>query len=208
MVVAVMSGHLTNHEGKVRDWLGGGYEGTLRAYRAYHPAARIFEVTYRGRTVWMSGKQFAIWNATQWWLKHHRFERTTLEVIAKRAHCSKATASRFLRRLDLWRFLDYAALIGRKGGTWLKRRRGAPYVEEREAWLAGARVTWKSRKIARDRMAARIRQRLQEEHNDRIAALMRKAQESRIAFARFMRVWRDDTLGGGITDATFMPIGG
>lgn len=198
MVVAVVNAHEfaantpDDDPGvKVKYWQGGGFQGTLRAYRAHHPGTRVHMVTYRGRTVWMTDRQYAIWNAAMWWTKHHgRNSRTTLAVIARRANCSKASASRFLRRLDLWRFLDYAVLVGRKGGTWL-RRRSAPFVMEPDAWLAGARHTWASRKKARDLMAKSIRLTLELRYS---------------AFREHVQVWSADWVPGpGSTDATFIP---
>jgi hypothetical protein len=126
----------------------------LRAFRHFHPAARIHMVEYRGRTVWMTDKQYNIW----WHLQNYRRrgKRTTLEAVAIAGHCSRATASRFLRRLDLWRFIDLATIVGRRGGTWIMTRR-AP-TQDRELWRAGARVTMASRKIARARMAERVRE--------------------------------------------------
>lgn len=132
---------------------GGGDIASLRAYRAHHPAARIYDVTFNGRTVWMTLKQFAIWREA---LRYHkRGQRTTLAAIAETVGCSRSTVSRFLTRLDLWRFIDYVSLIGRRGGTWILTRvrpsMDAPFHD------AGARITLASRRRARDNMAARLR---------------------------------------------------
>ena len=134
-------------------WQGGGDFAALRAYRAHHPAARIYDVTFNGRTVWMTLKQFAIWREAL--VYHKRGQRTTLAAIAETVGCSKSTVSRFLTRLDLWRFIDYVALIGRRGGTWIMTRvrpnSDAPFHD------AGARITRASRRRARDNMALRLR---------------------------------------------------
>ena len=116
--------------------LGGGAQGALRAYQAFHPDAAIYTVTYRGRTVWMTSKQQAIWHEVQkYW---HRGKRDTLGRIAEQVHCSRATVSRFLRRLDLWRFIDLATLRGRNGGTYIFTRRN-PYQETARRWTQSAR---------------------------------------------------------------------
>lgn len=132
----------------------GGPEASLRAYRHWHPDARIHLVTHRGRSVWMSDRQYDIWGYVKDY--HRRNRRLTLAMIAAYARCSRATVSRFLRRLDLWRFIDLATLVGRFGGTWIKSRKTT--TADREPWKAGASITFASRKRARDRMAARIRE--------------------------------------------------
>jgi len=112
-------------------WHGGGPIGALRAYQAYHPDAAIYTVTYRGRTVWMTSKQRAIWSEAQkYW---QRGKRDTLERIASVVRCSRATVSRFLRRLDLWRFIDLVTLRGRNGGTYILTRTD-PYNEKPQRW--------------------------------------------------------------------------
>jgi hypothetical protein len=128
----------------------------LRAYRHWHPDARVHLVEHRGRTVWMSGKQYNIWSYFQSY--HRRGKRTTLRQIAEACSCSRATVSRFLRRLDLWRFIDLATVVGLRGGTWVLSRRAPDTSRDAELWRAGARITMASRKRARDRMAARIRE--------------------------------------------------
>ena len=116
--------------------IGGGPIGALRAYQAYHPDAAIYTVTYRGRTVWMTSKQQAIWHEVQkYW---HRGKRDTLARIAGIVGCSRATVSRFLRRLDLWRFLDLVTLRGRNGGTYIFTRKD-PYNEAPRRWTMSAR---------------------------------------------------------------------
>jgi len=113
---------------------GGGNVSALRAYQAFHPDAAIYTVTYRGRTVWMTSKQQAIWHAVQkYW---RRGTRDTLARIAAEAHCSRATVSRFLRRLDLWRFIDLATMRGRGGGTYVFTRTW----EETRKWTMSARA--------------------------------------------------------------------
>jgi hypothetical protein len=117
-------------------WEGGGAASALRAYQAYHPNAAIYMVTYRGRTVWMTSKQRAIWHEVQkYW---RRGTRDTLERIAKACGCSKATVSRFLRRLDLWRFLNLATIRGHGGGTYIFTRNN-PYMEEEHHWTESKR---------------------------------------------------------------------
>ena len=129
----------------------------VRRYRRYHADARINFVTYRGRTVWMTQKQFSIWRVIQDYRLRNR--RVTMKVIADKSGVSVASVSRFLRRLDLWRFLDLATWTGRKGGTWIRSRRAPITTMERDAWLAGARHTWASRKRARDLLLQRLRRR-------------------------------------------------
>ena len=118
-----------------RDWVGGGPVGALRAYQAFHPNAAIYIVTYRGRTVWMTSRQQAIWHEVQkYW---RRGKRDTLARIASVTGCSKATVSRFLRRLDLWRFIDLATIRGRNGGTYVfTRKQDEPF----ERWTMSKRA--------------------------------------------------------------------
>ena len=125
----------------------------LRIYEAYHPDARINFVTYRGRTVWMTQKQFTIWKFVQNYKVRHR--RLRMADVARFCGCSVASVSRFLRRLDLWRFIDLATLRGRTGGTWIVTRHINSSIE-RDANLAGARHTWQSRQRARDRLLSVI----------------------------------------------------
>lgn len=129
-------------------YVGGGPESALRAYQAHHPDAAIYTVTYRGRTVWMTSKQHAIWYEAKQY--NHRDKRDTLQRIADVVGCSKATVSRFLRRLDLWRFIDLATIRGRNGGTYILTRRN-PYEERPQRW------TMAKRDRIRAALAARIK---------------------------------------------------
>ena len=115
---------------------GGGPESALRVYQAFHPDAAIYTVTYRGRTVWMTSKQQHIWHEVNKYWK--RGKRDTLARIATVVGCSRATVSRFLRRLDLWRFIDLATLRGRNGGTYIFTRKD-PYNETPRRWTMSAR---------------------------------------------------------------------
>jgi hypothetical protein len=126
----------------------GGPFTTLRAYQHWHPNAAIYTVTYRGRTVWMTSKQQAIWHEVQKYWK--RGKRDTLARIATIVGCSRATVSRFLRRLDLWRFIDLATLRGRHGGTYIFTRTD-PYNETPRCW------TMSMRERVRNLLANRIR---------------------------------------------------
>jgi predicted transcriptional regulator len=131
-----------------RMWTGGGPVSALRVYQAFHPNAAIYTVTYRGRTVWMTSKQRAIWHEVgKYW---QRGKRDTLQRIASIVGCSRATVSRFLRRLDLWRFIDLATLRGRGGGTYIFTR-SDPYNERPRRW------TMAMRERVRNLMAATIR---------------------------------------------------
>ena len=114
----------------------GGPITTLRAYQHWHPNAAIYTVTYRGRTVWMTSKQQHIWHEVNKYWK--RGKRDTLARIASVVGCSRATVSRFLRRLDLWRFIDLATLRGRNGGTYIFTRKD-PYNETPRRWTVSAR---------------------------------------------------------------------
>jgi Bacterial regulatory proteins, crp family len=98
----------------------GGPITALRAYQHWHPNAAIYDVTYRGRTVWMTSKQRAIWHeVNKYWL---RGKRDTLERIARLCGCSRATVSRFLCRLDQWRFIDLITFRGHGGGVYVFTR--------------------------------------------------------------------------------------
>lgn len=114
----------------------GGPMASLRAYVHHHPDAAIYTVTYRGRTVWMTSKQQHIWHEVNKYWK--RGKRDTLARIALVVGCSKATVSRFLRRLDLWRFIDLVTLRGRNGGTYVFTRKD-PYNETPRRWTVSAR---------------------------------------------------------------------
>lgn len=109
------------HHGIVSDstWRGGGPRSALRAYRAYHPMTRVHIVEYRGRTVWMTDKQFNLWCYIR--AMQNRNQKLTLVQIAKRIRYSRASISKFLHRLDFWRFVDLVTLRGRGGGIFILR---------------------------------------------------------------------------------------
>jgi len=132
----------------------------LRCYISHHPNARINYITYNGRSVWMTQKQYGIWRTVLDYKMRGKW--TTLSTIAAKAQkyvygqtISVATVSRFLRRLDLWRFIDLVTLSGRRGGTVILTRRAK--TRDREAWLAGAKITYLARKRARDLLYRKIR---------------------------------------------------
>jgi hypothetical protein len=127
---------------------GGGDHSALRAYQAYHPDAAIYTVTFHGRTVWMTSKQRAIWSYAQRYKL--RGVRLTMSRIAKAVGCSPATVSRFLRKLDLWRFIDLATLQGRTGGTYIFK----PTAKLNEY---GQKHTQSSRARARAFLAAMVK---------------------------------------------------
>jgi hypothetical protein len=129
----------------------GGPLSSLRAYQDFHPDAAIFMVTYRGRTVWMTSKQHMIWKECQKYWK--RGKRDTLARIATVVGCSRATVSRFLRRLDLWRFLDLATIRGRHGGVYIFTRRD-PYNETPRRWTMSMRERVRIRLVLRIRREA------------------------------------------------------
>ena len=171
---------------------GGTYGGplvALRAYQHWHPDAAIYTVTYRGRTVWMTSKQQAIWHEVQKYWK--RGKRDTLARIATQVGCSRATVSRFLRRLDLWRFIDLATIRGRNGGTYIFTRR---YNEIPRRWTTSAR------KRVRDLLAQHIR-RSAYEWLQPLLDEYRRANPRR-AIEPMQGVWQT-----GSTDATYwIPI--
>jgi hypothetical protein len=172
---------------------GGGDIAALRAYQAYHPNAAIYSVTYRGRTVWMTSKQRAIWSELQAYWK--RGKRDTLARIAKVAHCSRASVSRFLRRLDLWRFIDLITIRGRNGGTWIMTRRtNEPY----QKWTLSARNR------ARQALArARHQQML-----DRIEPELTRYKLGRLPKPDWWKTAEQVTYRIGSTDATFTRLSG
>lgn len=148
---AVQSGQIE------RNWVGGGNVSALRSYQAHHPNAAIYTVEYRGRTVWMTSKQHAIWREVRTYWR--RGKRDTLARIAKVVGCSRATVSRFLRRLDLWRFIDLASLRGRNGGTfvftrkWEEFRRWTESARQRIRRMLATRVKrWQREELAEQRM--------------------------------------------------------
>lgn len=168
-----------------------GPESALRAYQAFHPDAAIYTVTYRGRTVWMTSKQQHIWHEVQKYWK--RGKRDTLARIATIVGCSRATVSRFLRRLDLWRFIDLVTLRGRNGGTYIFTRKD-PYNETPRRW------TMKAREAVRNLHAAYIRRRMQES----LEPLLARYRQPRKPVPPY---WMDAVQTGfltGSTDATFI----
>jgi transcriptional regulator with XRE-family HTH domain len=85
----------------------------------------------------MTSKQQAIWHEVQkYW---RRSKRDTLARIAAVVGCSKATVSRFLRRLDLWRFINLATIRGNGGGTYIFTRKN-PYDEKPQRWTESRRA--------------------------------------------------------------------
>jgi hypothetical protein len=173
-----------------RAYNGGGPVGALRAYQAYHPDAAIYTVTYRGRTVWMTSKQQHIWHEVQkYW---QRGKRDTLARIAGIVGCSRATVSRFLRRLDLWRFIDVVTLRGRNGGTYIFTRKD-PYNETPRRW------TMSARERIRNLRAAYIRARLREA----LEPMLARYRQPRKPVPPLSETAVQMTYLTGSTDATF-----
>jgi hypothetical protein len=165
----------------------------LRAYRHYHPATRVHVVEANGRVVWMTGKQYDIWCFVR--ASHHRRVKLRLAEIAKACHCSRATVSRFLTRLDLWRFVNIISRVGRLGGVWVMTRKAPSTTAEADANLSGAKHTLRSRRIARDRMWIEFRRHLEDTAQARTARNRKPTPKA------------PDTRPGGSTDATFMTMG-
>jgi hypothetical protein len=166
----------------------------LRAYRHFHPATRVHIVEANGRTVWLTDKQYDIWCYVR--ASHHRATKLHLADIAAVARCSRATVSRFLTRLDLWRFVDVISRVGRKGYVWIRTRKAPSTTMEQDANLAGARHTLKSRRIARDRMWLEFRRHIEDVMSKKIAS-----NRPRVPV-------EPNPVMGGSTDATFMPLWG
>ena len=166
----------------------GGPVTALRAYQHWHPDAAIYDVTYRGRTVWMTSKQRAIWSEVQKYWK--RSKRDSLQRIASVVGCSKATVSRFLRRLDHGDYIDLAALRGRGGGTYILTRVD-PYNEGPRKWTSSARQR------VRDLLAKIIRRDIRARLEPRLA-------QYRVGRLPKPPYWQTaDQLRLGSTDATF-----
>lgn len=137
-----------------KGWVTVGGDGfALRAYQHWHPIATIHTVSFNGREFWLTGKQLSIWTYVMGY--YRRGKRCTLAAIAEYANCSRATVSRFLKRLDLWRVVDAISIRGRNGGMYLFTV--PDRIGEADAHLAGARHTYASRRIARQRIAEAIR---------------------------------------------------
>jgi hypothetical protein len=158
----------------------------------------------------MTLKQFAIWREIQQY--RQRGKLLTLGRIAETVGCSRATVSRFLRRLDLWRFIDCFSLRGRGGGVIIMTRRD-PFVEE-DAMASGARITRKTRNRARARMAREFKKAAME----RIAPLLAKYRIPRVAWWKLsmdqfgmdgselpLPAPKSRRRSGGRTGATFIP---
>lgn len=179
-----------------REFNGGGTVGALRAYQAFHPNAAIYMVTHRGRTVWMTSKQQAIWHEVQkYW---HRGKRDTLARIAGIVGCSRASVSRFLRRLDLWRFIDLMTVRGRLGGTYIMTRRD-PYNETPRRW------TMSMRERVRNLIAKRIRY----QADMLVAPLMAERKRRAPILPKFWETALQGAFLTGSTDATYWkPIEG
>jgi Bacterial regulatory proteins, lacI family len=136
--------------GKGRLQTYGGDHVALRAYRHWHPAATVYNVSYNGRTFWLTGKQLLIWQyAHAYW---RRGRHTTLADIAKLAHCSRATVSRFLKRLDFWRVVDVATLRGRAGGVYILTVQDRKWQSKQSRRTARARIAQTIRRLALNRL--------------------------------------------------------
>ena len=162
----------------------------LRAYKHHHPDARVHVVEVNGRVVWLTGKQYDIWCFVR--ASHHRRVKLRLAVIATACNCSRATVSRFLTRLDLWRFVNVVSRVGRLGGIWILSRKAPSTTREADANLAGAKHTLRSRRIARDRMWLEYKRWLE----DARQVTVKRARPNRPApaisgstGATFMRLW-------------------
>lgn len=172
-------------------FIGGGDIAALRVYQAHHPDAAIYTVTYRGRTVWMTSKQRAIWSEAKQY--HHRDRRDTLERIAAKVGCSRSTVSRFLRRLDLWRFIDLATIRGRNGGTYILTRRN-PYDEKPQRWTMAKR----------NRIRAALAARVKREALARIEPLLeRYRNRNPVAIPPWWQTGEQQDFRLGSTGATF-----
>jgi len=114
----------------------------LRAFRAHHPAAAIYDQTYNGRTVWMTAKQVAIWSTIRAYWRQGKL--LTLEGIANRVGCSRSHVSRFLHRLDLWRFINLTVFRGRGGGVVVVAIKSRPLLNlqiiRRNTKVAGSKL--------------------------------------------------------------------
>jgi hypothetical protein len=139
----------------------------------------------------MTSKQQAIWHEVQkYW---RRGKRDTLARIAAVVGCSKATVSRFLRRLDLWRFINLATIRGKGGGTYIFSRRN-PYDEPHERW------TMSKRNRLRALLAARVKR-------EQLRALFEQAEDYLWYYRR--RVGKPPTpVKTGNTGATFIATEG
>lgn len=171
----------------------GGPITALRAYQHWHPDAAIYSVEYRGRMVWMTSKQRAIWSEAQKYWK--RGKRTTLQLVATAVGCSKATVSRFLRRLDLWRFIDLVTLPGRGGGIYILTRID-PYNERPRRWTVSARLR------IRNLLAKIIRR----DHAAQLEPMLAQYRVQRLQQQRWwesaQQLWFPGK--GGSTDATLL----
>jgi AraC-like DNA-binding protein len=147
---------------------------TLRAYREHHPSLRVFVVERNGRTVWLTFKQLQILHYID--RSEHRNRKLRLADIAKACGCSVSSVSRTLVRFDLWRFIDYVTLVGRRGGAWVQTR--IARHQEQDANLARAKHTLQSRKVARSWLATQIR--LREYRLRRLLKMRPKAPPIRV----------------------------
>ena len=163
----------------------------LRAYKHHHPQARVHVIEVNGRVVWLTGKQYDIWCFVR--ASHHRKVKLRLVDIAKACHCSRATVSRFLSRLDLWRFVNVVSRVGRLGGVWILSRKAPGTTAEADANLAGAKHTLRSRRIARNRMWIEFRRYLEGHRQDALKARPQYTPSPGM---------------GGSTGATFMTLWG
>ena len=181
--------------------LRGGEYSALRAYQAYHPNAAIYTVSFYGRTFWLTAIQHNLWMQVMNY--HKRGTRTTLEAMAGRAMCSRATVSRFLKRLDLWRVIDCATIRGRTGGTYILTRLNK--FKEADANLSGARHTYATRKVARQRIAEAIK-RLQIKQLEPLLTAIHATFNPMPWYAKMGGGWLSTdqaTAWSGSTDATF-----
>jgi len=180
----------------------------LRVYRGYHPFARIYNVRVNGVMRWLTGNQVGILKYFD--SSHNRHKQLTLNKIATAVRCSRATVSRFLRRLAQWGAFDYLSRMGRGGWVIVSTRKDKS--ADGALWEAGAQRT----REAMTRMRG-IMVRKRDQYKE--LATMRDKMET-VWYARIKRLQRLRPIPpevfesqplpgmGGIMDATFTRLTG
>jgi hypothetical protein len=92
----------------------------LRAFRAYHPAARVTFLNVDGRSYWLTSKQMRV-KAIVDRLAASGQPMSSLGSIAKEAGVTAGYASKVIVRLRQWAMIGAVSVRGRFGGIYVWR---------------------------------------------------------------------------------------
>jgi uncharacterized Fe-S cluster-containing radical SAM superfamily protein len=91
---------------------------TLRAFRAYHPQARVTFVNVDGRQYWLTGKMMRV-HAVVTRVSKGKDQMTTIRAIAAETRVSPGYVSKVIERFEKWSFIKSVRTKGRYGGIFL-----------------------------------------------------------------------------------------